>query len=106
MIIVIATLTFAGDRDEALLAAANRVQDVCRSLPGCLCYELSASLTSTSELMAAEVWDDIESFERHIAVVEAHGSLSLWRERLTGVSAAVYDGTELPGPPTDPEEQT
>ena len=105
MIIALVTLTFARDCDEGLLAAAERVQDVCVALAGCRRYELSASLASGSELLATEVWDDLASFERHIAVVDADESLSVWRELLTGATATVYEGSELPAPQTDTEDQ-
>jgi quinol monooxygenase YgiN len=105
MIIALASLTFQQDVDEETLAAAKRVEDICRALPGCQRYELSKSVTSPSTLLATEVWDDFPRFEAHIAQIDGDESLSVWRERLAGVTATAYEASELPAPPTDTEDQ-
>lgn len=67
MIYVAATFRIRPGTIEAFVAAAYTAIDTARREPGCLLYDLHASVTDPDRLVCLEQWDSRETFDRHLA---------------------------------------
>jgi len=76
MIRVIATLTIDPSALEDVVNAAFPCIDATRKEPGCIGYDLHASLTDPAKLVMVEAWETREDLERHFGT----DHLKTWRE--------------------------
>lgn len=67
MIYVAATFRIRPGTIEPFVEAAYAVIDIARREPGCLLYDLHASVTDPDRLVWLEQWDSRETFDRHLA---------------------------------------
>ena len=66
MIHVTATFRIRPGTIEPFVQAAYAAIDIARREPGCLFYDLHASVTDPDRLVFLEKWDSREVFDRHI----------------------------------------
>lgn len=76
MIYVIANLTVAPNKLEALREAAPSVIEPTRAEPGCISYDLFISSTDPSQVKMVEAWKSREALDEHFA--SPH--MAKWRE--------------------------
>ena len=67
MIYVVATFRIRPGALEPFVEAAYLLIDAARREPGCLYYDLHASVTDPDRVMCFEQWSDREAFDRHFA---------------------------------------
>lgn len=67
MIYVAATFRIRPGTIEPFVEAAYTVIDAARREPGCMLYDLHASVTDPDRLVCVEQWDNRETFDRHMA---------------------------------------
>ena len=65
MLYLVATLRAKPGEREAMIAAARPCIEATRQEPGCLRYDLFASVTDPDLLTFVEEWDDEASLARH-----------------------------------------
>lgn len=76
MIFVIATLAFAPENREALVAAAQPCITATRQEPGCISYDLTASSTDTGTAIFVERWQSRAHLQAHFG--QPH--MATWRD--------------------------
>ena len=67
MIYVVATFRIRPGALEPFVEAAYLLIDAARREPGCLYYDLHASVTEPDRMMCYEQWSDRAAFDRHSA---------------------------------------
>ena len=67
MIVVVATFRIRPGALEPFVDAAYALIDAARREPGCLYYDLHASVTDPDRMMCYEQWHDRAAFDRHSA---------------------------------------
>ena len=67
MIYVVATFSIRPGALEPFVNAAYVLIDAARRQPGCVYYDLHASVTEPDRVMCLEQWRDREAFDRHFA---------------------------------------
>jgi quinol monooxygenase YgiN len=67
VIYVAATFRIRPGTIEPFVEAAYAVIDAARREPGCLLYDLHASVTDPDRLVCLEQWDSREALDRHLA---------------------------------------
>jgi hypothetical protein len=92
---VIAAAVFKCDPadTETMLSEADDIREVTLSEEGCLRAEMALSVKSEGELFGFSVWQDLDSFEGHVAAVGNDPRYSLWNGRLTGVQGTIFDAS-------------
>lgn len=66
MIYVVATFRLRPGTLEPFVEAAYALIDVTRREPGCVYYDLHASVTDPDRVMCLELWQDRPAFDRHM----------------------------------------
>lgn len=67
MIYVVATFRIRPGALEPFVDAAYLLIDAARQEPGCLYYDLHASLTDPDRMLCYEQWSDRAAFDQHFA---------------------------------------
>lgn len=67
MIYVVATFRLHPGALEPFVEAAYALIDVARREPGCVYYDLHASVADPDRVMCFEQWQDRPAFDRHMA---------------------------------------
>jgi len=67
VIYVVATFRIRPGALEPFVEAAYQLIDAARREPGCIYYDLHASVTDPDRLMCYEQWTDRGAFDRHLA---------------------------------------
>lgn len=73
MIYVVATFRIRPGALEPFVEAAYALIDVARREPGCVYYDLHASVTDPNRVMCFEQWQDRAAFDRHMATPALSG---------------------------------
>lgn len=76
MIHVIATLTIKPDTLDALREAAMPCIEATREEPGCIFYDLNASVSNSRRVVFVERWKSREDLENHLRTPH----IKAWRE--------------------------
>ena len=87
MIYVIASLTVAPGKLDALRKAAPSVIEPTRAEPGCISYDLFVSATDPGQVRFVESWRSREALDEHFA--SAH--MAKWRD----TSADFFTGRKV-----------
>lgn len=67
MIYVVATFRIRPGALEPFVEAAYALIDAARRAPGCLYYDLHASVTDPDRVLCFEQWSDRPAFDQHLA---------------------------------------
>ncbi|MBZ0161105.1 MAG: antibiotic biosynthesis monooxygenase [Notoacmeibacter sp.] len=77
MIYVVATLTIKPDSLAALREAAMPCIEATREEPGCIFYDMNASVSNSQRVVFVEQWKSREDLEGHFRAPH----MKVWREK-------------------------
>ncbi|HWI71476.1 MAG TPA: antibiotic biosynthesis monooxygenase family protein [Baekduia sp.] len=99
MFIAIALIRFDPSTTQEMLELAAKIEVYLPTEPGCLHSSIARSVSNENELLSVEIFDGIESFEKHAELIRTDPTISpiisRWDELKTGLDATIVEGTPI-----------